>query len=97
MLASAKGSTSASPTTLHSTLQWFQALADKHTSGLGAIVCEKFAKEGANVAINYMSSEAAAQDIAKRLQAEFGVKAFALKGVSLSGPSNIMEYRDRGV
>ncbi|OBT65335.1 hypothetical protein VE03_04627 [Pseudogymnoascus sp. 23342-1-I1] len=48
--------------------------------GLGALICDKFAKEGANVIINYASSEAAAQELAKTIEGEHGVKAFAVRG-----------------
>ncbi|KFY46042.1 hypothetical protein V495_02682 [Pseudogymnoascus sp. VKM F-4514 (FW-929)] len=48
--------------------------------GLGALICDKFAKEGANVVVNYVSSEAAAKEIAKTIAAEYGVKAVALHG-----------------
>ncbi|KFX95562.1 hypothetical protein V490_03791 [Pseudogymnoascus sp. VKM F-3557] len=48
--------------------------------GLGALICDKFAKEGANVVVNYVSSEAAAKEIAKTISAEYGVKAVALHG-----------------
>ncbi|KFY43506.1 hypothetical protein V494_01944 [Pseudogymnoascus sp. VKM F-4513 (FW-928)] len=48
--------------------------------GLGALICDKFAKEGANVIVNYVSSAAAAEDIAKTIAGEYGVKAFAVKG-----------------
>ncbi|KFY89800.1 hypothetical protein V500_05499 [Pseudogymnoascus sp. VKM F-4518 (FW-2643)] len=48
--------------------------------GLGALICDKFAKEGANIVVNYVSSEAAAQEIVKTIEGEYGVKAFALRG-----------------
>ncbi|KFY86387.1 hypothetical protein V498_07516 [Pseudogymnoascus sp. VKM F-4517 (FW-2822)] len=48
--------------------------------GLGALICDKFAQQGANVVINYISSSAAAEEIAKTIEAEHGVKAFAVRG-----------------
>ncbi|OBT71225.1 hypothetical protein VF21_09903 [Pseudogymnoascus sp. 05NY08] len=49
--------------------------------GLGALLCDKFAKEGCNIAINYVSSSAAAEEIAKSIEGEYGVKAFAVQAV----------------
>lgn len=49
-------------------------------SGLGAIICEKFAAEGANIIVNYASSEDRAQEVAKKAEAH-GVKAFCIKAV----------------
>lgn len=48
-------------------------------SGLGAIICEKFAKEGSNVAINYQSSKEAAEKLAEELTEKYKVQAFALQ------------------
>jgi NAD(P)-dependent dehydrogenase (short-subunit alcohol dehydrogenase family) len=42
--------------------------------GLGAVICEKFAAEGANVAINYVSSAKAAEELAEKLKSTYGVK-----------------------
>ncbi|OBT84746.1 hypothetical protein VE02_06318 [Pseudogymnoascus sp. 03VT05] len=47
--------------------------------GLGALICDKFAKEGCNIVINYVSSSAAAEEIAKSIEGEYGVKAFAVQ------------------
>jgi NAD(P)-dependent dehydrogenase (short-subunit alcohol dehydrogenase family) len=48
--------------------------------GLGALICEKFAQEGANVMVNYVSAEERARDVVKTCEAA-GVKAFAVQGV----------------
>lgn len=49
--------------------------------GLGALIVEKFAKEGSNVAINYQSSKDAAQALADKVHKDHGVKAIVLQGV----------------
>lgn len=53
--------------------------------GLGAIICKKFAEEGANVAINYFSNSAAAEELANTLTKEYSTKIFIVQGVSISG------------
>ncbi|KAI5845444.1 hypothetical protein BZA05DRAFT_476604 [Tricharina praecox] len=47
--------------------------------GLGAVTAERFAREGANVVINYVSSSAAAEALAAELAAKYGVKAVAIQ------------------
>lgn len=51
--------------------------------GLGALICEKFAAEGSNVAINYHSDAGAAKEVAKNVEAH-GVKAIIIQAVSAS-------------
>lgn len=46
--------------------------------GLGALICEKFAAEGANIAVNYASSKDRAEEVAKKVEL-FGVKAICIK------------------
>ena len=46
--------------------------------GLGALICEKFAAEGANIAINYASSKDRAEDVAKKVES-MGVKAIVIQ------------------
>lgn len=46
--------------------------------GLGALICEKFAAEGASVAINYSASQDRAEQVAKKVES-FGVKAVCIK------------------
>ncbi|GFF46552.1 granaticin polyketide synthase putative ketoacyl reductase 2 [Aspergillus udagawae] len=48
--------------------------------GLGAVICQKFAAEGCNVAINYHSSRAVAEDLASRLAKEYSIKSIVLQG-----------------
>ena len=43
--------------------------------GIGAAICEGFAREGANIAFNYATSRADADALAARLHAIYGVKA----------------------
>jgi len=43
--------------------------------GLGALICEKFAAEGSNVVVNYMSSKDKADEVAEKCKKHFGVKA----------------------
>ena len=49
--------------------------------GLGALICEKFAEEGAHVMVNYVSNEERAKDVVKKVESH-GVKGFMIKGVS---------------
>ena len=49
--------------------------------GLGAVTAEKFASEGSNVAINYMSSKEIAEKLASDLASKDGVKTVAIQGV----------------
>ena len=49
--------------------------------GLGAVICEKFASEGANVAINYANSKEPADELSKKLE-KYGTKIVVLKAVS---------------
>lgn len=51
--------------------------------GLGALVAEKFAAEGSNVAINYNSNKAAADNVASEISSKYGVKTIVIQGVSL--------------
>lgn len=50
--------------------------------GLGAVICKKFAEEGANIAINYFSNADAAQEVADSLQ-QYSVKTFIVQGVCI--------------
>ena len=48
---------------------------------MGAVVAQKFAAEGCNVAINYVSSKDAAENLASDLQSQYNVKAIIIQGV----------------
>ncbi|PMD25213.1 short-chain dehydrogenase/reductase-like protein sdr [Hyaloscypha hepaticicola] len=46
----------------------------------GELVCLKFAVEGCNVAINYNSSADRAEGVVKKVEQDYGMKAFAIQG-----------------
>ncbi|RVX69040.1 hypothetical protein B0A52_06753 [Exophiala mesophila] len=48
--------------------------------GLGALIAQRFAAEGANVAINYISSAQDAENLAVTLKSDFGVETFTIRG-----------------
>lgn len=48
--------------------------------GLGAVICEKFAIEGAHVVVNYVSNKDRAVQVAQKVET-YGVKAFTVQGV----------------
>ena len=47
--------------------------------GIGAACAEAFAARGINVAVNYLSSRAAAEALASRLSGKYGVRALAVR------------------
>ena len=49
--------------------------------GLGALVAQKFAAEGSNVAINYMSNKETADKVAADLASKYSVKTIVVQGV----------------
>jgi NAD(P)-dependent dehydrogenase (short-subunit alcohol dehydrogenase family) len=48
--------------------------------GIGAMICERFASEGCNIAINYLSSEDKAKEVASNVE-KHSVKAIVIQGV----------------
>ena len=48
--------------------------------GLGALLCEKFAEEGANIMCNYVSSAEKAKEVQEKCE-KHGVKALIIQGV----------------
>lgn len=48
--------------------------------GLGAVICEKFAAEGSNIIINYVSSKDKAEEVAGKCKDDFGVKVAIVQG-----------------
>jgi NAD(P)-dependent dehydrogenase (short-subunit alcohol dehydrogenase family) len=50
-------------------------------SGLGAVIAEKFASEGANVVINYVSSEDRAKETEAKINSQYAVKTAIVQGV----------------
>lgn len=53
----------------------------KSNRGLGAVIAQKFAAEGSNVAINYASSKETADKVASELAAQYNVKTIVVQGV----------------
>ena len=49
--------------------------------GLGALVAEKFAAEGSNVAINYVANTERANQIAEKIKKNYKVKTVVIQGV----------------
>ncbi|PLB41766.1 SDR family NAD(P)-dependent oxidoreductase [Aspergillus candidus] len=56
------------------------ALITGGSRGLGAVVARKYAAEGCNVAINYVSSKDAAEELVADVREQYGVKAIAIQG-----------------
>ncbi|KAL8825877.1 MAG: hypothetical protein Q9191_004146 [Dirinaria sp. TL-2023a] len=52
--------------------------------GLGALLAEKFAKEGSNIAVNYVENEGRARQVADKVAKDYGAKAVVIKGVSVN-------------
>jgi 3-oxoacyl-[acyl-carrier protein] reductase len=59
-------------------LEGKQAFISGGTRGIGAALCEVFAREGANVAFNYHSSDELAEEVKAKVEA-FGRKCLAFK------------------
>lgn len=49
------------------------------------MICEKFAAQGANIVVNYVSSQDRAEQVAEKARG-YGVKAVCIQAVSLSAP-----------
>lgn len=52
--------------------------------GLGAVVAEKFAAEGSNIVINYVSNKEAADQVTAKIEKEHKVKVAVVQGVRIS-------------
>jgi NAD(P)-dependent dehydrogenase (short-subunit alcohol dehydrogenase family) len=59
--------------------------------GLGALTAEKFAAEGSNIAINYMSNKETADKLAADIASKHGVKTVVIQGVWLFIPGMILD------
>lgn len=57
------------------------------TRGLGAVISEKFANQGCNVAVNYNASKERAEQITSKLTKEYNVKSFVVHGVGITNGS----------
>jgi NAD(P)-dependent dehydrogenase (short-subunit alcohol dehydrogenase family) len=51
--------------------------------GLGALICEKFALEGACIMVNYVSNKDKAEEVVRKVET-YGVNAYLVQGVRLS-------------
>ena len=49
--------------------------------GLGAVIAEKFAAEGSNVAINFVNREGPTVELGARLKKDYGVETTVIQGV----------------
>lgn len=54
---------------------------NKLNRGLGPLVAQDFAREGSNIAINYVSSKDAAEGLAAGIRSQSNVKAITIQGV----------------
>lgn len=59
-------------------LEGKRAFVSGGTRGIGAAICEVFAREGADVAFNYHSSDGLAEEVKKKIEA-YGRRALAFK------------------
>ncbi|RLL97780.1 hypothetical protein CFD26_104979 [Aspergillus turcosus] len=64
------------------------------SKGLGAVICQQFAAEGCNVAINYYSSRDVAEDLANRLAKDYSVKCIVLQGDSELPEDNLRTVQE---
>lgn len=62
-----------------------RVLVTAGSRGLGAVICEKFADEGAHIMVNYVSREDKAREVVANIKAR-GVQAFMAQGVSKQIP-----------
>ncbi|EXJ77715.1 alcohol dehydrogenase [Capronia epimyces CBS 606.96] len=61
------------------TLKGRNVLVTGGSRGLGALICEKFAAEGSNIVVNYVSSKDRADQVAENCKKELGVKAVVIQ------------------
>jgi NAD(P)-dependent dehydrogenase (short-subunit alcohol dehydrogenase family) len=62
------------------TLKGRRILVTGGSRGLGAVICEKFAVEGAHIIVNYVTNKDRAIEVVKKVET-YGVKAFMVQGV----------------
>lgn len=61
-------------------LQGRRVLVTAGSRGLGAMIVEKFARDGAHVVVNFVSNEGHARAVATKAES-YGVQAFVVQGV----------------
>ncbi|CAI7592639.1 unnamed protein product [Penicillium pancosmium] len=61
-------------------LQGRNVLITGGSRGLGALVAQKFAAEGSNIAINYMSNKESADNTAAEIASKYNVKTIVVQG-----------------
>ena len=61
--------------------------------GLGALVATKFAAEGCQVAINYVSNLQRAEETAEHINAAFQTKTVVIQGVGLAARIPLPSHR----
>lgn len=71
------------------------ALVTGGSRGIGRATCLRFAREGANVAINYAGNEAAAREVAEQARA-FGVRAETYRA-DVADPDAVAAMCDRAI
>ncbi|MDR1300405.1 MAG: glucose 1-dehydrogenase [Candidatus Nomurabacteria bacterium] len=69
------------------------ALVTGASRGIGRATAEEFAKNGANVVINYQNSKEVAEKFAAELQQKYGVQAVAIQA-DISSENDVMKMRD---
>lgn len=57
------------------------SIAKTNHRGLGALIAEKFAAEGSNVAINYVSNLERAKQTVEKIEKEYSAKTVIIQGV----------------
>lgn len=62
------------------TLKGRRVLVTGGSRGLGALICEKFAAQGAHVMVNYVADGSSAEKVVNKVK-EFGVQSFSVRGV----------------
>jgi 3-oxoacyl-[acyl-carrier protein] reductase len=70
------------------------ALITGASRGIGKAIAIEFAREGANVVINYLSNKKLAEEIADKLSSDFGVKAIAV-GFDVRKKNEIIRAKEK--